>query len=77
MVLTLVDLKDKLKPQLKDLWDVNDFEIMKASHGTNKWVVVIEYQKPKKALNGNTVFYSNEVGAIVANDSTGLIEEIV
>jgi len=76
MVLTLVDLKYKLKPQLKDLLDVGDFKIIKASHATNKWIVEIEYQKPNKGLDGNTIFYTHEVSTIAADDENGQIELI-
>jgi len=76
VVLTLVDLKDKLKPQLKKLWDVDDFKIIKASHVANKWIVEVEYQKPNKSLAGDTVFYFPVASAIAANDETGQIESI-
>ncbi|WMT53515.1 hypothetical protein [Ferroplasma acidiphilum] len=76
MVLNLVDLKEKLKPQLKNLWGIDDFKITKASHINKYWILGIEYQKPNKSFGGDTIFYSTERSVISANDETGEIDTI-
>lgn len=74
MPLSLVEVKEKLKPQVKSLWDVDDFKIVKAEHKADTWVLGIEYQKPTKGPAGVMEFYSTTFQAIAVNDSTGQIE---
>ncbi len=58
MVLSLTEVKDKLKPQLKILLDVDDFKIITAEHKDNSWLVFVEYQMPEKGPSGVMLYSS-------------------
>lgn len=77
MALTLVEIKEKLEPQLKTLWDVEDFKITRAEHKDNYWILGLEYQKPTKGPAGVMEYFNTEFKAMAVNDDTGQIESIL
>jgi predicted type IV restriction endonuclease len=75
--LSLIELKEKLKPQLESLMEVKDFKITIAEHENNFWILGIEYQKPYKGPSGVMTYFKNETKGIVVDDDTGQIEAII
>ncbi len=77
MPLSLVELKEKLKPQLESLLNVSDFKIVSAEHKNNVWIIMVEYQKPYKGPAGGITYFRNEVTGMVVNDETGEIQTML
>lgn len=77
MVLSLIEVKEKLKPQLKVLLDVDDFKISSAEHKDNRWVVLVEYQTPEKGPSGIMVYYKTKTIGLSVDDQSGKIEAMV
>ncbi len=77
MPLSLIELKEKLKPQLKSLLEVSDFKITKAEHKDNNWIIGVEYQKPFKGPAGVMTYFNTEFKAMSVNDETGQIEAML
>lgn len=77
MPLSLIELKEKLKPQLESLLEVNDFKIIMAEHKDNIWILIVEYQKPYKGPSGAMSYFKTESKSIAVDDKTGQIEGIL
>ena len=48
MDLSLIEVKDKLKPQLNSLWGIDDFKIVRAERKDRFWVLMVEYQESER-----------------------------
>ncbi len=77
MVISLIEVKEKLKPQLKLLLDVDDFRIQQAEHTDMGWFVIVEYQQPEKGLIGDLVYYKTKTSGFVVSDKDGKIEKML
>ena len=71
MLLSLIELKEKLKPQLESLLGANEFKIVIASHSSNSRSLEIEYQKPYKTPSGDMTYFKTDSKFIIVDDGTG------
>lgn len=77
MVLSLIQIKEKLKPQFKTLLEVDDFRITAADHKNNLWIIMVEYQIPEKSLTGTALYYKIKNSVLKITDEDGNIEEML
>ena len=68
---SLTEIKEKLKSQLKELLDVDGFKIITAQHKDTTRLVVMEYQKSEKSPTGTVQFYKTQTSDMAVNDRTG------
>ncbi|EQB69317.1 MAG: hypothetical protein AMDU5_GPLC00004G0287 [Thermoplasmatales archaeon Gpl] len=76
MVISLIEIREKLKPQLKALLDVDNFKIVSAEHMEKNWIIVVEYQMPEKGPAGILVYYKTEIAGLKVSDEDGTIESM-
>ncbi|AGO61907.1 hypothetical protein [Ferroplasma acidarmanus] len=60
MELSLVEIKEKLKPQLKSLLDVDTFKIVAAERKEKFWVLVIQIPGNPEWTRRSSSFSSNQ-----------------
>ncbi len=77
MVLSLIEAKEKLEPQLKSLLDIDDFKIVTAQHDKNTWILFVEYQIPEKGPTGVLVYYKTKTTGFLVSDEDGKIETML
>ncbi len=77
MSLSLVEIKEKLKPQLKELWGVDDFKIVTAEHKDQWWMVFVEYNAQETSPSGALKYYKIKKTGLGVNDETGQIEAML
>ena len=64
MDLSLIEVKDKLKPQLKSLWGIDDFKIVRAERKDRFWVLMVEYQESEKGPAGVAQYFRTKVSGL-------------
>ncbi len=77
MPLSLVDVKEKLKPQLKNLWGIDDFKIVIAEHNNQRWMIFVEYNEQETGPSGVMKYYKTQKTGLAVNDETGQIEAML
>lgn len=77
MELSLVEIKEKLKPQLKSLLDVDTFKIVAAERKEKFWVLVIQYQEFQNGPGGVARFLQTKTTALNVEPDTGKIEAMI
>jgi len=77
MDLSLVEIKEKLKPQLKTILSIDDFRIVRAEHSNKIWTLFIEYQEVEKGPAGVAQFFKTKTSGLLVEAETGKIEGLI
>ena len=77
MDLSLIEVKDKLKPQLNGLWGIDDFKIIRAERKDSFWVLMVEYQESVKGPVGVAQYFRTKVSGLFVDAETGKIESLI
>ena len=77
MDLSLIEVKDKLKPQLNSLWGIDDFKIIRAERKDRFWVLMVEYQESVKGPVGVAQYFRTKVNGLFVDAETGKIESLI
>ncbi|HII82162.1 MAG TPA: hypothetical protein HA269_02565 [Ferroplasma sp.] len=77
MDLSLVEIKDKLIPQLKILWGIDDFKIVRAEHKDKSWVLTVEYQESEKGPAGIAQYFKTKTSGLIVDAETGKINTLI
>ena len=77
MELSLIEVKDKLIPQLKILCGIDDFKIVRAEHKDQSWVLIVEYQESKKGPAGVAQYFKTKTSGLIVDTETGKIDTLI
>ncbi len=77
MLLSLVEIKEKLKPQLKSLWGIDDFKVVRAERKDKFWILMVEYQESEKGPAGVVQYFKTKISGLSVEGETGKIEALI
>jgi hypothetical protein len=77
MLLSLVEIKEKLKPQLKSLWGIDDFKVVRAGRKDKFWILMVEYQESEKGPAGVVQYFKTKISGLSVEGETGKIEALI
>ena len=77
MIISLIEVKDKLIPQLKILWGIDDFKIIRAEHNDKSWVLTVECQESKKGPAGVAQYFKTKTSGLIVDTETGKIDTLI
>ena len=77
MLLSLVEIKEKLKPQLKSLWGIDDFKVVRAGRKDKFWILMVEYQESEKGPAGVVQYFKTKISGLSVEGETGKLEALI
>ena len=77
MVLSLVEIREKLRPQLKSLWDIDDFKVVRAERKDKFWILIVEYQESERGPAGVVQYFRTRTSGLSVEAETGKIDSLI
>ncbi|MCL6089419.1 MAG: hypothetical protein M1393_00055 [Candidatus Thermoplasmatota archaeon] len=77
MVLSLIEVKEKLKPQLKSLWGIDDFKVVRAERKDKFWILIVEYQESERGPAGVAQYFRTKTSGLSVEAETGKIDTLI